>query len=57
MKFIKCLNSFLIGAYITLILCFMVFGVILYEGFVSKAALTTAYSIVDGERYICKKAK
>jgi Na+/phosphate symporter len=56
MKFIKCFSSFLIGAYITILLSFSIFSVILYQGFVAKASLTTQHVIVDGERYTCKKA-
>jgi hypothetical protein len=50
-----CFHSLLLGFYVTLLLCFMGFGIILNEGFVSKASLTSQYVIVDGVRYYCKK--
>lgn len=50
-----CFHSLFIGFAITLLLCFIGFGVILHEGFVSKLSLTTQYVIVNGKRYYCKK--
>jgi len=52
-----CFHSLFIGFCVTLLLCFMCFGVILNQDFVAKASLTSQYVIVDGERYYCKKER
>jgi hypothetical protein len=46
-----------VGFFVTLLLCFMGFAIILNQDFVAKASLTSQYVIVDGERYYCKKGR
>jgi hypothetical protein len=57
MRFIKCMNSFLIGFYISFVIMLGVTGWIIVEEFVSKTSLKTNIVYIDGKVYEVKEKK
>lgn len=55
MRFIKCMNSFLIGFYISFVIMLGVTGWIIVEEFVSKTSLKTNIVYIDGKVYEVKE--
>lgn len=50
-RFIKCIDSFLIGAYITFVIMMGITGWIITKEFVSKTSLKTNIVYIDGVIY------
>lgn len=55
MRLIKCIESFLIGFYLSFVILLSITGFIIVEEFVSKTSLKTNIVYIDGKTYEIKE--
>jgi len=52
---IKCMDSFMYGAYLTFVVMMLISGWVISKEFVSKTSLKSQYVTIDGEFYKVQK--